>query len=46
MPMIVTYVTQSAKRSDSLLVEVIIVRVPRLESPNGVGIEQWLSAKR
>lgn len=46
MPMIVTYQSGSARRTDSLLVTAIIVRVPRLESPNGVGIEQWLATKR
>jgi intracellular multiplication protein IcmL len=46
MPMIVTYQSGSARRTDTLLVTAIIVRVPRLESPNGVGIEQWLATKR
>ena len=41
--MVVTYQAGSKTRSDNLLVTVVVVRVPRLESPNGVGIEQWVA---
>lgn len=43
LPMIVTYQSGAQKRSDSLMVTIVIVRVSRLESPNGVGIEQWIA---
>jgi intracellular multiplication protein IcmL len=46
IPMVITYQAGSRTRSDSLLVRVVIVRVPRLESPNGVGIEQWVAVPR
>ncbi|GJL85718.1 MAG: type IV secretion system protein IcmL [Micavibrio sp.] len=46
LPLIVTYQSGSKTRSDSLLVSVVVVRVPRLESPNGVGIEQWIAIPR
>jgi len=43
MPMILTYQSGTQKRSDNLKITIVIVRVPRLESPNGVGIEQWIA---
>lgn len=43
IPMIVTYQSGAKTRSDRLLVTVVVVRTPRLESPNGVGIEQWIA---
>ncbi|MDD3020253.1 MAG: type IVB secretion system apparatus protein IcmL/DotI [Alphaproteobacteria bacterium] len=43
VPLVVTYQSGSNVRSDRLLVKLIIVRVPKLESPNGVAIEQWLA---
>ncbi len=46
LPLIVTYQSGAKTRSDSLLVTVVVVRVPRLESPNGVGIEQWIAVPR
>lgn len=46
LPLIVTYQSGAKTRSDSLLVTVVVVRVPRLESPNGVGIEQWIAIPR
>ena len=46
LPMILTYQSGSRTRSDKLLITIIVVRVPRLESPNGVGIEQWIAAGR
>ncbi|MBU0800094.1 MAG: DotI/IcmL family type IV secretion protein, partial [Alphaproteobacteria bacterium] len=46
IPMILTYQSGSKTRSDTLLVTVVVVRVPRLESANGVGIEQWIAVPR
>ena len=46
IPMVLTYQAGSKTRSDSLLVTVVVVRVPRLESANGVGIEQWIASPR
>lgn len=43
MPMIVTYQSGSKERTDRMIVTLVVVRVPRLESPNGVGIEQWIA---
>lgn len=43
LPMILTYQAGSRIRSDRLLVTLVVVRVPRLESPSGVGIEQWVA---
>lgn len=44
LPMVLTYQSGSRTRTDKLLITIIVVRVPRLESPNGVGIEQWIAA--
>jgi len=46
LPMVLTYQSGAKTRSDSLLVTIVVVRVPRLESPNGVGIEQWIAVPR
>jgi intracellular multiplication protein IcmL len=43
MPLVVTYQAGSQTRADNLLLTLLIVRVPKLESPNGVGIEQWVA---
>ncbi|AEP10731.1 type IVB secretion system apparatus protein IcmL/DotI [Micavibrio aeruginosavorus] len=43
LPMILTYQAGSKTRSDTWLVTMVIVRVSRLESANGVGIEQWIA---
>jgi len=43
IPLIVTYQSGSQRKTDSLRVTLTVVRVPKLESPNGVGIEQWVS---
>lgn len=43
IPIVVTYQSGASRRSDSLRVTLTVVRVPKLESPNGVGIEQWTS---
>lgn len=43
IPMVLTYQSGSKTRSDNLLITIVVVRVPRLESPNGVGIAQWVA---
>jgi len=43
LPMVLTYQSGAQKRSDSLMITIVVVRVSRLESPNGVGIEQWIA---
>ena len=45
IPIAITYEAGSKRRSDSLVVKLVIVRVPRLESPYGIGIEQWLASE-
>lgn len=45
IPLILTYQAGSRTRTDKLLVTLVVVRVPRLESPNGVGIEQWVAVQ-
>jgi len=43
LPLVLTYQSGARIRNDKLLVTIVVVRVPRLESPNGVGIEQWVA---
>jgi intracellular multiplication protein IcmL len=43
VPLVVTYQAGSSVRDDRMLVTLLLVRVPKLESPNGVGIEQWIA---
>ena len=42
MPMLITYELGQSRRNDNKTVRLVIVRVPKLESANGVGIEQWI----
>ncbi|MAE52062.1 MAG: type IV secretion protein IcmL [Micavibrio sp.] len=46
VPLIVTFQSGSRTKNDSMLISVVVVRVPRLETPNGVGIEQWIASPR
>lgn len=46
LPLVVTYQSGARTQTDSLMVTVVVVRVPRLESANGVGIEQWIAVPR
>lgn len=46
VPLILTYQSGAKNTSSGHLVTVVVVRVPRLESPNGVGIEQWVAVPR
>jgi intracellular multiplication protein IcmL len=43
IPMNITTSSGAGQKSDSWNVKLTIVRVPVLESPNGVGIQQWLA---
>lgn len=43
IPLVVTYQSGTKTRSSRLLATLVVVRVPRLESPNGIGIEQWIA---
>ncbi len=44
VPLILTYISGAKTYNTGLLVTIVVVRVPRLESPNGVGIEQWIAS--
>lgn len=44
IPMILTFQSGSKKRSARWMVTLVVVRVPRLESPNGIGVAQWVAA--
>lgn len=46
IPMVLSYQSGSRTRRDSILVTVVVVRVSRLESAHGVGIEQWIAIPR
>lgn len=43
VPITVTYQAQNATQTKHSLVRMLLVRVPRLESASGVGIEQWIA---
>ena len=42
IPMVLTYESGARVKNTNVLVTLVIVRVPRLESPSGVGIAQWI----
>lgn len=46
LPLTLSYQAGSKTRADNLMVTLVVVRIPRLESPNGVGIEQWIAVPR
>ncbi|PZP57317.1 MAG: type IV secretion protein IcmL [Micavibrio aeruginosavorus] len=46
LPMVITYQAGALRRADNLVLTLLIVRVSKLESPNGVGIEQWIAQPR
>lgn len=46
VPLILTYQAGAKVESTKFLITVVVVRVPRLESPSGVGIEQWVAVPR
>jgi intracellular multiplication protein IcmL len=43
MPMLLTYELGQSTKSEPMNVRLVIVRVPKLESANGVGIDQWVA---
>ena len=43
IPMRINFQLGSQSRSESQIIRLTIVRVPRLESPSGVGIEKWVA---
>lgn len=43
VPMIINYQAGSQTRAERIILTLLIVRVSKLESPNGVGIEQWVA---
>jgi len=43
LPLTVLYRSATSSRSDNLNIRLVIYRVPSLENPNGVGIEQWIA---
>lgn len=43
LPLIVTYQSGTATQSDTINVELVIVRVSTLDNPSGVGIQQWVA---
>ncbi len=43
LTLLVTYQSGEAKNTSTMHVTLFIERVPTLESPNGVGIEQWIA---
>lgn len=44
LPMAIAYQAGTQSRADNFKMTLVVVRVPKLESPNGVGIEQWIAA--
>ena len=45
LPLTVKYQSGSNIRTDNLTIRMVIDRVPSLENPNGVGIEQWIATQ-
>jgi len=43
LPLVLTYQSGDRRQDKRMVVQVLVVRVPRLESSNGVGIEQWVA---
>lgn len=43
LPLVVTYQSGTATQSDTVNVQLVIVRVSTLDSPSGVGIQQWVA---
>ena len=46
VPLSLTHRSGTKKHNSVLLVRVVVVRVPRLESPSGIGIEQWIATSK
>jgi len=45
LPLTVNYQASGAARTDNLTLRLVIDRVPSLENPNGIGIEQWIATQ-
>lgn len=43
LPLAVKYQSGTSARTDNLMIQMVIDRVPSLENPSGVGIEQWIA---
>lgn len=43
LPLNVTYRSGSVSKTDVMNTQIVIERVPSLENPNGVGIDQWIA---
>ncbi len=43
LPLTVTYQSGTSTRTDNMNVTLVIDRVPSLENPSGVGIDQWIA---
>jgi len=43
LPLRITYKTGKQSRGDNISVMMVVERVPSLENPNGVGIDQWIA---
>jgi intracellular multiplication protein IcmL len=44
LPLTVKFTSSAGTRTDNMMIRLVIDRVPSLENPNGVGIEQWIAA--
>lgn len=43
VPINTRYKSAAAEKNENRIITMLVVRVPRLESPNGIGIEQWIA---
>jgi intracellular multiplication protein IcmL len=43
IPMLINFQLGATSRSNQQTIRLVIVRVPRLESPSGIGIDQWIA---
>ena len=43
IPLVLSYQSRESTRTGQWMVTLVIVRVPRLESPSGVGVHQWIA---
>lgn len=46
LPMTLTFQSGDRRTSSEYIVTIVVVRIPRLESDNGVGIERWIAVDR
>ena len=43
IPMLINFQLGASSRTNQQIIRLIIVRVPRLESPSGIGVDQWIA---